>query len=202
MRLLAILTLSALAACGASALTLDDYVRVPGESAESYVERVKPDGFELAYGIFETDVWDKKAKSIVAFFAKPATEDAAGEVQGYVYMKQYDVDYYRDISIGPFDSERDPVEILDVFFADVDKDPEKEMAIIQRQFVMHYDFTGYICDVRFFDNPDIYYDSLAEIDKFGQSFVSFEGSSQEGMSYEPEYTTKASVLAKLKKLGR
>jgi translation initiation factor 2 alpha subunit (eIF-2alpha) len=118
-----------------------------------------------------------------------------------VYMKQYDVDYYRDISFGNFIGEVEYPEIVDIFWYNIDDDQEKEMFAVYKYYMRHYDFTGYVYDVCVLDNPSIYSDCLESLDLFGNLFVGFEGMTGDYAELVPPYTSKEEVIKKLKEMG-
>ncbi len=180
---------------------LDDFIRIENESATDYVQRVKSTEDILTYKIIETDEWDTRYPSIIAFYNIPRDKENTSEIIGRIYMKQYDVDYYRDISLGGIIGESEYPEIIDVFWMNIDKDIEKELFVLYKYFSLHYDFTGYVYDLAIFDNPNIYCDCLENIDRFGGTFISFEGINGEGIESIPTYTTKEQVINKMKQLG-
>jgi hypothetical protein len=180
---------------------LDDFIRKENESSIDYVQRVKSTEDTLAYDVIETYEWDTKNPSIIAFCNIPRDKENISEVIGHVYMKQYDVEYYRDITFGDFIGESEYPEIIDVFWMNVDNDKEKELFVLFRYFSLHYDFTGYVYDLAILDNPNIYCDCLENIALFGDTFISFEGMNGEGIESIPTYTTKEEVITKLNELG-
>jgi hypothetical protein len=181
---------------------LDDFVRRANESALDYVMRVKPATDVLTFRVLETYEWDARTPSLVAFYQVARDSEDASEVVGHVYMKQYDVDYYRDIVFGKFLGEGEYPEIVDAFWRNVDKDKDTELLVLFRYFTRHYDFTGYVYDLAVLDHPTIDSDALEPLDLFGDTFVSFEGMSGEGVESTPTYATKDAVVRKLKQLGR
>ena len=180
---------------------LDDFIRRKNESSTDYVQRVKSKEDTLTYKIIETYEWDNKNPSIIAFYNIPRDKENACEIIGHVYMKQDDVEYYRDIVFGNFIGEAEYPEIIDVFWMNIDKDNEKELFVYFKYFSLHYDFTGYVYNLVVFDNPNIYYDSLDNIELFGDTFISFEGINGEGIELIPIYTTKEEVINKIIELG-
>ncbi|MBN1499096.1 MAG: hypothetical protein JW982_02995 [Spirochaetes bacterium] len=175
--------------------------RLKNEKASDYVNRVKPAGCNVIYDILETDEWDKKEKSVIAFYNNPSDEREGKRVFGYLYLRQNDAEYYREISVGEFIGESDTPEILDTMFRNVDSDPEKEFIVLYRYWIIHYDATGYVYDVCIFDNPDIMSDSLETVRKFENVFTGLECVSQEGKSTEAEYKDMKSVRRKLISMG-
>jgi len=180
---------------------LDDFIRRSTDSPMDYVQRVKEPEDVLTYKVIETDEWDSKNPSIIAFYQIPREKDNRSEIIGHVYMKQYDVEYYRDIVFGEFLGESEYPEIVDVFWKNIDKDKEKELFVLFKYLSWHYDFTGYIYDLSVLDNPNYLSGSLEKIKIIGESFIGFEGMNGEGKEYFPTYATKDEVLNRIIELG-
>jgi hypothetical protein len=180
---------------------LTKYIRRTDESALEYVTRIKASSERITYRVIETNVWDSKYPSIVVFYQNLNDKENRPEILGHLYMKQYDVEYYRDISFGDLIGEDEYPEIVDIFWYNIDDDKEKEMFVIYKYHMLHYDFTGYVYDVCVFDNPNIYSDSLESLDQFEGLFVGFEGISGESVEYSPAYSSKEEVIQKLMEMG-
>jgi hypothetical protein len=180
---------------------LTDFVRREGESASEYVLRVKTPAERITFRVIENDVWDSKYPSIIAFYELINDNENPPEILGHLYLKQYDVEYYRDITFCNLIGEDEYPEIVDIFWYNVDDDQEKEMFVIYKYHTRHYDFTGYIYDVCVLDNPNIYYDCLESLDLFGSLFVGFEGMNGDYVEYVPPYTSKEEVITKLREMG-
>jgi len=184
-----------------SSQELDDFERKINDTKEEYILRVKPPENNLTYRILESYEWDSINPSIICFYETPQYSENTSEIIGHVYMKQYDVNYYRDIVFGNFIGESLYPEIIDVFWLNIDEDIEKELFVLFRYFTRHYDFTGYVYDLAVLDNPTIFYDSLISIDIFSNLFISFEGMNGDGIESFPLYTTKEEIIQKIHELG-
>jgi hypothetical protein len=174
------------------------YKRIKNETADEYVNRVKPQDAKIIYKTFETSEWDKKEKSIITFYNFPQDKKNINDVYGRLYLRQDDVDYYRDISIGDFQGESDIPEILDTAFYNVDKDSEKEFIVLYRYWMMHYDATGYAYSASFFDNPNVLSDSLEPIEKLNELFLGFDSVISDEKA---KYKDMNSIIKELKKMG-
>jgi hypothetical protein len=180
---------------------LDEYERKLNEKKEYYVLRVKSPEDNLTYKVLESYEWDLKNPSIICFYEIPRESDNISEIIGHIYMKQYDVKYYRDIVFGNFIGESDYPEIIDVFWLNIDADSENELFVLFKYFTRHFDFTGYIYDLAILDNPTIYYDHLDSIDIFDNIFISFDGMNGDGVESKPMYTRKDEIIQKIHELG-
>ena len=136
----------------------------------------------------------------MAFYQTPFDYGRYPEVIGHLYMRQYGVDYYRDIVFGDFIGESNYPEILDVFYLNLDRDQERELLVLYRVFLRHYDFTGYVYDVAAFDNPTVLSDSLELLPVFGNAFVSFEGNNGEGLESIPRYADRDSIIEGIREM--
>jgi hypothetical protein len=174
------------------------YKRMNNETADEYVNRVKPQDARIVYKTFETNEWDKKAKSIITFYNFPQDEENKNDVFGRLYLRQDVVEYYRDISIGDFQGETDIPEILDTAFYNVDKDAEKEFIVLYRYWIMHYDATGYVYSTNIFDNPNVLSDSLEPIEKLSELFWGFDSVLSDEKA---KYKDMDSIIMKLKMMG-
>jgi hypothetical protein len=184
-----------------SELTSQDiliYKRINNETADEYVNRVKPQDARIVYKTFETNEWDKKAKSIITFYNFPQDEQNKNDIYGRLYLRQDNVEYYRDISIGDFRGESDIPEILETVFYNVDKDSEKEFIVLYRYWMMHYDATGYVYSANIFDNPNVLSDSLEPIEKLNKLFWGFDSVITDEKAI---YKDMDIIIKKLKKMG-
>jgi hypothetical protein len=184
-----------------SSQELDDFEKKINETNEEYISRVKQQNETLTYELVESYEWDSKNPSIISFYQIPRDSENVSEIIGHIYMKQYDVNYYRDIVFGNFIGESEYPEIIDVFWLNIDDDTEQEMFVLFKYFTRHYDFTGYIYDLAVLDNPNIYYDCLDSIDIFSNLFITFEGISGDGIETISVYTTKEDIIRKIHELG-
>jgi hypothetical protein len=184
-----------------SSQNIDDFERKQNETNEEYVIRVKKPEDNLTYKVLESYEWDKVNPSIICFYEVPQESDNSTEIIGHAYMKQYDVNYYRDIVFGEFIGESLYPEIIDVFWLNIDDDEENELFVLFKYYTHHYDFTGYIYDLSVLDNPTLICDNLSSIDVFDNIFISFEGMNGNGIESIPVYTTKEIIIKKIHELG-
>jgi len=171
------------------------------ETKEEYILRVKQPEEVLTFKILESYEWDLENPSIISFYEIPRDSDNVSEIVGHIYMKQYDVKYYRNIVFGNFIGETLYPEIIDVFWLNIDADKEKEMFVLFKYFTRQYEFTGYIYDLAVLDNPTKYYDRLNSIDIFNNLFKTFEGISGDGIETTSIYKNKGDIIRKIQELG-
>jgi hypothetical protein len=183
---------------------LENLIRKDNETAQQFIERIIPDSLKVTHQIIETNIWDSTQKSIIVFYKKKNDSNEINEkaeVFCHLYMHPQDSDNYRDIEFGPIEAERGPIEILSVFFANADKDKEKELVVLTKYYTYHYDGSGDFYDAYIYDNPDIYYDELKYLSEISEKFSGCDCSSQEGGEWTAKYKTAASIKTKLKSLG-
>jgi hypothetical protein len=176
---------------------ISEFERKLNETKEEYVLRIKSPEDQLTYQVIESYEWDQLNPSIICFYEIPREKDNQSEIIGHVYMKQYDVDYYRDIVFGDFSGDFYYPEILDMFWLNIDDDITNEFYVLYKYYIYHYDFTGYIYNTAVFDDPKIVDGSLSLIEKYNNEFISFEGMSGDGIESFPLYTTKEEVMKKV-----
>ena len=184
-----------------SSQELDDFEKKINETKEEYILRVKQPEEVLTFKILESYEWDLENPSIISFYEIPRDSDNVSEIVGHIYMKQYDVKYYRNIVFGNFIGETLYPEIIDVFWLNIDADKEKEMFVLFKYFTRQYEFTGYIYDLAVLDNPTKYYDRLNSIDIFNNLFKTFEGISGDGIETTSIYKNKGDIIRKIQELG-
>jgi len=184
-----------------SSQELDDFEKKINETKEEYILRVKQPEEVLTFKILESYEWDLENPSIISFYEIPRDSDNVSEIVGHIYMKQYDVKYYRNIVFGNFIGETLYPEIIDVFWLNIDADKEKEMFVLFKYFTRQYEFTGYIYDLAVLDNPTKYYDRLNSIDIFNNLLKSFEGIRWDGIETTSIYKNKGDIIRKIQELG-
>jgi len=128
------------------------YQRFNGESNEDFVKRITRTT-SLSYAVIETNEWDPTHKSLIYFlpFGKKKGEAA---IIGYVLVPK-SMMTYRKILIDTFFQEGGDPGIENVFFANADKDKERELIIMIRWPQDHpgAGIVGTLYGTHIFDDP-------------------------------------------------
>jgi hypothetical protein len=128
-------------------------VRQEHETARAFVDRFKPDSSVVAHDIIETGVLDSTKKIIIAFFKRQrfplhqtstptyADYSSDGYVVGYLYLPLASQTYQRVLldTIPPYGS---TPEVIAVFFANADRDRDKELVVLCQFDQVHHSFGG------------------------------------------------------------
>ena len=184
------------------------FSRLANESADSFIKRVfKVD--ELAHPVIETKEWDSAKKVIFAFIAintqayEHYDENKESIVLGYCFFKTSSNLYQRAL-IDTFHENGGEPKIETVFFANTDKDKEREIAIIVRTPQIHRGagIYGDFYDIYFYDNPNLLLppNKLALFEKLSSKFSGFEGD-QNNKHFKFRYKDVASIRKALKEMG-
>jgi hypothetical protein len=164
--------------------------RNAGESVSGFIGRIKPDSTELAHPVIET----AKEKFIVAYFTKQEKEPY---LIGYLYIPT-GVNSYKQVLIDSIYPEGGDPEIVSIFFANADKDRDKELIVICKYEQRHYDFSGAMYETFIYDYAK---GETGYLDKLSKKFDGCECSWREGKTEKAKYKAAADVKAALKKMG-
>ena len=185
--------------------------RHDNESAEMFAERLKPDSTEIANTIIETNALDTTKKIIVSFYKKTIYETR--QMATYVDHSQYDIiigfayiptsdNVYTKILIDTFTGSNtgDP-EIISVFFANADKDKNKELIVLCKYGQRHYDYVGdfyetYILNYSKDKSRFKYLDKLSQ--KFWGCYCDYRDNRKSEIA---KYKTAKDIKLGLKKMG-
>lgn len=176
--------------------------REANETAEIFAKRLKSDTTELAHPIIETNTWDTTAKAIIVFYGydNPTDEGVAfNKILGHLYLP-VEQDNYRDIAFGPIEEDGGYPEIISVFFANADRDKEKELIVLCKYDQRHYDYNGEFYETFIFDNPN-QQKNLTFFKKLSDKFYGCECGWRNGRIEKAKYKTAKEVKAGLKKMG-
>ena len=158
---------------------------------------------ELGHQIIETDIWDRTNKSIIAFYGFDDPKDpniGYDEIQGHLFMS-VEKGIYRDISFGPITQDGGLPEIVSVFFANADKDTEKELIVLCKlEQTHHYDYSGQFYETYIFDNPNSS-NTLTLYENLSGKFGGCECDFREEKSKKAKYKTAKDIKLGLKKMG-
>jgi hypothetical protein len=184
-------------------------IRHDNESAEIFAERLQPDSTEIAHTVIETTLLDTTKKIIIAFYKKTIYESQ--QMATYVDHTQYDIiigfayipttnNNYTRVLIDTIESDGGAPEIISVFFANADKDKNKELIVLCKYGQSHYDYGGNFYGTHIYSyskdkNKFKYLDKLSE--KFGGCDCGFRN----GKVLIAKYKTAEDVKASLKKMG-
>jgi hypothetical protein len=178
------------------------YERKQDETAQSFVERLKPDSMQLAHPIIETDIWDQKHKSIIALFCRDDPKDpntGCNKIFGHVYFPSGS-NRYRDITFGPILEDGGYPEVLAIFFANADNDKEKELIVLCKLSQKHYDYEGDLYETFIYSHPEIQ-NELEYFEKLSEKFSGCECSFRDGRIETALYKNAQSIKSKLRKMG-
>jgi hypothetical protein len=179
------------------------------ESAKEIAERFKPKDAEIVHEVIQTKVWGKK-DVIIVFYASRYIDDQSTTVpferqyvEGYLLIPD-DAKNYKKVLIYKFEDDNVETIIQSVFFANADKDSEKELIILttcSHRLELLYNGTEYYNYV--FDNfnmSKIPKEMTYLSDISNSIYGGFEGDHEDGPS-KADFKTASDVKAELKKLG-
>jgi hypothetical protein len=176
--------------------------RLNNETVDSFIKRLMPDSTELAHPVIETDVWGRSAKAIIVFYGynDPKTGNIGyNKIFGHLYFPTGE-NIYRDISFGPIEEDGGFPEIMSVFFSNADKDSAKELIVLCKYDVRHYDVNGDYYTTFIFDNPGDK-KQLTYFEKLSQKFSGCECGWRTGEREVAKYKAAKSINAGLKRMG-
>lgn len=177
--------------------------RQDGETVEHFIQRIKPDSMELEHQIIETDNWNKKDKSIIAFYGFDDIKDPKigyDEIQGHLFVP-VGQNIYKEIIFGPITPNGGLPEIISVFFANADRDIEKELIVLCKlEQTHHYDYSGRFYETYIFDNPNSK-NQVTFYEKLSEKFFGCECDFREEKSRKAKYKTAEDIKLGLKKMG-
>ena len=182
--------------------------RLKTETVDQFVTRLKPDSSVLTHKVIQTN-WNSKS-AIIAFYDQtyklPVKNDPDQQdyhrVVATIFI-QADSSHYNKFLIDNFDSEGGDPNIETIFFANADKDPEKEIIIIVSWEQRHYDVDGTLYGTFIFDNlltnPQMKLYFLKDVSK--KLDGGCECSWRDGETKKSKFKTAADIKAELLKLG-
>lgn len=104
--------------------------RVPGETAEQFVQRHAPAGATMVHKLIDTEAWTPGKRAYIAFFElPPPPADSVGDVAGLLFLP-VGPDRYRLVEIDRFGPEGRTAEIDSVFFAAVRGAPGRSLFVL------------------------------------------------------------------------
>lgn len=202
MRIVTLILLLVLSLAGFS----QSFERNPGESVDSFIARIKPDSSEMAHAVLETTELGTKEKIIIAFFRKTVHE--VKQMDTYVDHSSYQYiighlyiptgkNLYQQILIDTTYPEGGAPEIISVFFANADKDKNKELVILCKYEQRHYDVSGAIYETFIYD----FVDGDTQYLEISKKFDAYDLWFRDGKREKAKYKTAADVKAALKRMG-
>jgi hypothetical protein len=161
--------------------------RQENETAEVFINKVIPDSAVLAHQIISTNIWTKKSKSFIAFYEdkRKKTNSHCNEIIGHLYFS-LDNRNYKDLIITSVEEDGGCVEIVAVFFANADKDKEKELVVLCKYEQRHYDYNGAFYETLILDDP-VNDDELTYLEDTSKRFFGCECSWREGKTEIAKY---------------
>jgi hypothetical protein len=184
-------------------------IRHDNESVEMFAERLKPDSTGIAHKVIETNALDTTKKIIISFYGKTIYETIQMEtyvdhseydiIIGFAYVPTNDSNYAKCL-IDTIPPDGGNPEIISVFFANADKDKNKELIVLCKYGQRHYDYSGDIYETYIYKYSTSK-NKFKYLDKLSKKFWGCECSSRDGGSETAKYQTAKDVRAKLKQLG-
>lgn len=179
------------------------------KTATEIAESFKPINSEIAHPVIETKVWGKKNVIIAFYESRYIDNENTTSPQERQYIEGFLLvpdtkNNYKKILIDRFEDDNVDTIITSVFFANADKDKEKELIILtccSHRLQLIYDGTEYSTNV--FDNFDMNkppkkMNYLSDIS--GTLQGGFEGEREDGPS-KANFKTASEVKVELKRLG-
>lgn len=187
------------------------YQRNIGETKELFVERLKPiQNSEIQGEVLEVNQWNSLVKPVFAFYEYSETGIENGKKNGlnYTYVDGYIFapvanNRYAKIFIDTYAEEGATAYIESVFFANADKDLDKELGVlVSWDQSRHYGMSGKLYQVYFYDYPKLISKNIKlkpiEIKKFK---MEFDGTNDAGEKSGAIFNTTSKIKAELKRLG-
>lgn len=183
--------------------------RNENESAEKFANRIKPDSTKIVHAVFETKQLDTSENVIIAFYEKTIYEvkqmdtyvdrSEYKEIDGFIYVP-ISGSQYKKIAIGSILGDGGDPEIISVFFANADKDKNKELIVLTKIDQRHYDYGGAFYETYIFDYSKAK-NEFKYLEKLSELFWGCECGWREGRTEKAKYKTASEIKAKLKKMG-
>lgn len=176
------------------------YMRNVDESAEDFINRIKPSGKELVHPVIET-TWNSPAgqKVIFAFWEVKGTKKA-DYVMGKLLVPIDEEENYKMITIDKFYQNPSTPQILSVFFVDHDKDGIYELGVLYSSDYRHYIMAGTFYNAAVYQAID--YDNLPnELFCIEDIDGGTDGNNDVGEEFSPIFTTTAEAKKYLKERG-
>lgn len=185
----------------------EGFIRESNESAETFVLRVqkelknREEPIQFNHPVIETENWLEKINVIIAFFEKQEEEEP-DIIEGHLFISK-DQQNYQSVLIEEYGPEGNKAQIVSVFFANADKDYEKELVVLCsweqsiKGMIEGELYRTYIYDN--FDSNSIP-EKLVYLEESSNYFsLEFDGI-QEGETKKAKYKTAQSIKKKLKKI--
>lgn len=178
------------------------------ETAEQIAERFKPKNSEIVHSVMQQNIWGNR-NVIIAFYETRYIDSVSTSekyerqyIEGYLYtLKNKD---YNKILIYKFEDDNVDTEIQSVFFANADKDEQKELIIISTvSHRLQYLYNGTEYSTSVFDdfNPERIPVQLEFLEISEKLSGGFEGYSDADGNKKSKIKTAGDVRKKLKRLG-
>ena len=173
---------------------------------QKIAEHFKPKNAVIVHQIIETDIWEMKNVVIVFYESKYLDEDKRERqyLEAYLLIPNQK-NQYKKILISKFEDDNVDTEINSVFFANADRDKEKELIILtknEHRLQYLYDGTEYTTFV--FDNfnkENIPKEMKLLADISNELFGGFDGFLEDNPNSKAKYKTAEQIKTQLKKLG-
>jgi hypothetical protein len=124
------------------------YTKQSAETADQFIRRITQ-LHELPHPVIETKEWNSAEKVIIYFI--PDKED---NLLGYLLVPSANLTY-QQVLIDTFHAEGNPTRIEAVFFANADKDKEREIIVLTSWQQQHVDVSGTLYGTFIYDAPTL-----------------------------------------------
>lgn len=194
-----------------SNVSAQTFQRDIGETKEDFVKRIRPiQNAEIQGEVLEVKQWNNLANPIFAFYEYIEEGIEKGKPNGlkYSYVDGYlfvptENNRYKKIFVDSYAEEGATAYVESVFFANVDKDSDKELGVLcSWDQSMHYGISGKLYQVYFYDFPksNDKNPKLKPINVKGFKFE-FDGTNDADKKSVAKFNTAAKIKAELKRLG-
>lgn len=176
--------------------------RNPKESTVDFVQNQYPNWPVVTKQVIATKAFGTTQKAVIGFFKRPYCYNGAQNgynLVGFLWLSVGDHNY-REIRIGKIYQEGGMPHILAIFFANVDQDVERELAVLVKWPQRHYDYGGAFYGTKIFDYDRAQHQFIY-LSKLSNQFSGCECRFRDGRVETSKYKTAAAVRGKLKKMG-
>ncbi len=184
-------------------LSAQIYQREAGETAEEFINRIKPAERTLIHPVIET-TWNSKSgrKNIFAFWYEGLVHNKYPMTiaVGKLFVPIDDKNNYKMITIDKVFENGGTAQVASVFFIDSDKDGKYELGILYTWDYHHYMMSGTFYEAVMYD--DIDYQNLPDcLFPLENIYGGAQGTNDSGEHIEAHFTTAAEIKSMLKKRG-
>lgn len=172
------------------------YKKLQNETVPEFAERYRIDSTFHEKIDVTTSNWNKTKDPIVSFYT---TSDKT-KIEGYAFVQFIENQYSRIFINEYITADAEDFDLSDLFFANVDNDPEDELVIVISQKSNDKEMAGYIFTVYFYDAPNINSTKLLRIDLDDKIPPEFDGIDKTGKVVKTKYRDTKNIFKIIRKL--